>query len=140
MQGHKRRIGAAGRFREHDQHPAQMDRAGESKAEPRGSERCAGLWNVPARRSAGLRAVAAIACVYRRGDRRRVFLGRMRMEKRTLGNTGMAVTVLGYGGAEIGFQDVPADTVGRLINSALDAGLNVIERAECYIDRDRKSV
>jgi aryl-alcohol dehydrogenase-like predicted oxidoreductase len=60
------------------------------------------------------------------------------MEKRTLGNTGMAVTVLGYGGAEIGFQDVPADTVGRLINSALDAGLNVIDTAECYIDSEQK--
>jgi len=60
------------------------------------------------------------------------------MEKRTLGNTGMAVTVLGYGGAEIGFQGVPADTVGRLINSALDAGLNVIDTAECYIDSEQK--
>jgi|GEM_PF-4924805 len=26
------------------------------------------------------------------------------MEKRTLGRTGMQVTALGYGGAEIGFQ------------------------------------
>ena len=50
----------------------------------------------------------------------------------------MAVTVLGYGGAEIGFQGVPADTVGRLINSALDAGLNVIDTAECYIDSEQK--
>jgi aryl-alcohol dehydrogenase-like predicted oxidoreductase len=55
------------------------------------------------------------------------------MEKRTLGKTGMNVTVLGYGGAEIGFRNVPVETVGQLINSALDAGLNVIDTAECYI-------
>ena len=60
------------------------------------------------------------------------------MEKRVLGTTGMAVTVLGYGGAEIGFQSVPADTVNQLINSALDAGLNVIDTAECYIDSEQK--
>src|SRR6266849_6174960 len=29
------------------------------------------------------------------------------MEKRTLGNTAMNVTVLGYGAAEIGFRNVP---------------------------------
>src|SRR5882757_3661935 len=55
------------------------------------------------------------------------------MEKRTLGKTGMNVTVLGYGGAEIGFRKVPVETVDQLINSALDAGLNVIDTAECYI-------
>src|SRR5260370_39973438 len=55
------------------------------------------------------------------------------MEKRTLGKTGMNVTVLGYGGAEIGFRNVPEETVDRLINGALHAGLNVIDTAECYI-------
>ena len=60
------------------------------------------------------------------------------MEKRTLGKTGMNVTVLGYGGAEIGFQGVPLDTVNKLINGALDAGLNVIDTAECYIDSEEK--
>lgn len=58
------------------------------------------------------------------------------MEKRTLGKTGMAVTVLGYGGAEIGFQGVPFETVDKLINGALDAGLNVIDTAECYINSE----
>jgi len=58
------------------------------------------------------------------------------MEKRTLGKTGMNVTVLGYGGAEIGFRKVPVETVGQLINGALDAGLNVIDTAECYIDSE----
>jgi len=58
------------------------------------------------------------------------------MEKRTLGKTGMAVTVLGYGAAEIGFQGVPQDTVTKLINGALDAGLNMIDTAECYINSE----
>lgn len=54
------------------------------------------------------------------------------MEKRTLGKTGMNVTVLGFGGAEIGFEYASYDTVDRLLNSALDAGLNLIDTAECY--------
>jgi aryl-alcohol dehydrogenase-like predicted oxidoreductase len=58
------------------------------------------------------------------------------MEKRTLGKTGMDVTVLGFGGAEIGFQGVPLPTAGKLLNSALDAGLNVIDTAECYINSE----
>jgi aryl-alcohol dehydrogenase-like predicted oxidoreductase len=58
------------------------------------------------------------------------------MEKRTLGKTGMGVTVLGFGGAEIGFQGVPLETAGRLLNGALDAGLNVIDTAECYINSE----
>jgi aryl-alcohol dehydrogenase-like predicted oxidoreductase len=54
------------------------------------------------------------------------------MEKRTLGKTGMDVSVLGFGGAEIGYQSVPLTTVDKLLNSALDAGLNIIDTAECY--------
>jgi aryl-alcohol dehydrogenase-like predicted oxidoreductase len=60
------------------------------------------------------------------------------MEKRVLGKTGMNLTVLGYGGAEIGFRGVPEQTVDQLINGALDAGLNVIDTAECYIDSEEK--
>ena len=54
------------------------------------------------------------------------------MEKRQLGKTDMLVSVLGFGGAEIGFEGANAETVARLLNSALDAGLNVIDTAECY--------
>ena len=54
------------------------------------------------------------------------------MEKRQLGKTDMNVSVLGFGGAEIGFEGATADVVEKLLNSALDAGLNVIDTAECY--------
>ena len=54
------------------------------------------------------------------------------MEKRRLGKTGLEVTVLGFGGAEVGFQKAEQATVTLLLNSALDAGLNLIDTAECY--------
>ncbi len=54
------------------------------------------------------------------------------MEKRVLGSTGLSITALGFGGAEIGYQGVDTAAVTRLLNEALDAGLNVIDTAECY--------
>jgi aryl-alcohol dehydrogenase-like predicted oxidoreductase len=54
------------------------------------------------------------------------------MEKRRFGNTDMQVSVLGFGGAEIGFQGATEETVARLLKGALDAGLNVIDTGECY--------
>jgi aryl-alcohol dehydrogenase-like predicted oxidoreductase len=54
------------------------------------------------------------------------------MEKRQLGKTDMQVSVLGFGGSEIGFEGAPEETVQRLLTSALDAGLNVIDTGECY--------
>ena len=54
------------------------------------------------------------------------------MEKRKLGNTDMTVSVLGFGGSEIGYESASLSTVEELLNHALDAGLNVIDTAECY--------
>jgi aryl-alcohol dehydrogenase-like predicted oxidoreductase len=55
------------------------------------------------------------------------------MERRTLGQTGMSVSLLGFGGAEIGYGRAAQATVDRLLGEALDAGLNVIDTAECYL-------
>ncbi|MFK0524480.1 aldo/keto reductase [Paenibacillus illinoisensis] len=53
------------------------------------------------------------------------------MELREYGNTGMKVSTLGFGGSEIG-SNVSKQDVETLLNTALDAGLNVIDTAECY--------
>ncbi len=58
------------------------------------------------------------------------------MERRRLGRTDMVASVLGFGGAEIGYQQVSPATAARLIDAALDAGLNVIDTAECYDDSE----
>jgi aryl-alcohol dehydrogenase-like predicted oxidoreductase len=42
------------------------------------------------------------------------------------------VSVLGFGGSEIGYERASAATVSRLLGRALDAGLTVIDTAECY--------
>jgi aryl-alcohol dehydrogenase-like predicted oxidoreductase len=58
------------------------------------------------------------------------------MEKRRFGSTDMHVSVLGFGGAEIGFEGAGQATTTKLLNAALDAGLNIIDTAECYIDSE----
>ncbi len=60
------------------------------------------------------------------------------MEHRKLGNTGLDVSVLGFGGAEIGFEGAPDNDVETLLNAAIDAGLNTIDTAECYLDSEEK--
>jgi len=58
------------------------------------------------------------------------------METRILGRTKMEVSVLGFGGAEIGFESASLETVDRLLGAALDAGLNVVDTGECYANSE----
>jgi Aldo/keto reductase family len=61
------------------------------------------------------------------------------MERRRLGKADMDADVLGFGGSEIGYQHVSRWTVARLLGTALDAGLNVIDTADCYENCSPKS-
>ena len=54
------------------------------------------------------------------------------MEKVTLGKTGLDVTRLGFGAANVGYLGVEREKVERIVNSLLDAGVNLIDTAECY--------
>src|SRR6202035_3799233 len=53
---------------------------------------------------------------------------------RVLGKTGLRVSTLGFGGSEVGYQAIAQKTVDKILNTALDAGINVIDTAECYAD------
>ncbi len=58
------------------------------------------------------------------------------MQLRDFGKTGMKVSPLGFGGAEIGYFKADQSTVSRMLDEALDAGLNVIDTAECYFNSE----
>src|SRR5262249_31747584 len=58
------------------------------------------------------------------------------MEQRQLGRTDIVASVLGFGGSEIGYERASLRTVEHLLGSALDAGLNVVDTAECYEDSE----
>ena len=58
------------------------------------------------------------------------------MERRRLGRTDIVASVLGFGGSEIGYERASVRTVARLLGGALDAGLNVVDTAECYEDSE----
>jgi aryl-alcohol dehydrogenase-like predicted oxidoreductase len=55
------------------------------------------------------------------------------METRQFGTTDMRVGVLGFGGAEIGYNRARPEVVARLLGDALDHGLNVIDTAASYL-------
>ena len=61
----------------------------------------------------------------------------MAIEYRILGKTGIRVSALGFGGSEIGYQEVAQRTVDKLLGAALDSGINVIDTAECYANGEQ---
>jgi aryl-alcohol dehydrogenase-like predicted oxidoreductase len=56
------------------------------------------------------------------------------MDKRILGRTGLQVSRLGAGLAEIGFELTLADVsqAAQVLNTALDGGINFLDTAACY--------
>lgn len=56
----------------------------------------------------------------------------MTLHRNPLGRTGLLVTPLGFGSAEVGFLDVDRDDAGRMMNWMLDAGINLIDTAAGY--------
>lgn len=60
------------------------------------------------------------------------------MERRKFGKTDMQISVLGLGAAEIGYDKADDAKTRTLLHDALDAGLNVIDTAECYMDSEEK--
>lgn len=54
------------------------------------------------------------------------------MEYRQLGHSGVRVSVMGLGANRFGSPDVPQDDVDKIIDAALDAGINFIDTADVY--------
>jgi aryl-alcohol dehydrogenase-like predicted oxidoreductase len=54
------------------------------------------------------------------------------MRRVTFGQTGLEVSVLGFGAAPIGYLDTERERVSRILNSMLDAGVNLLDTASNY--------
>lgn len=54
------------------------------------------------------------------------------MRTNPFGTTGLHVTLLGLGTSQVGSPDLPDKDAARVLNHALDLGLNVIDTAHCY--------
>jgi len=59
------------------------------------------------------------------------------MEKRTLGRTGLTVSVIGLGTAPAAFLKTESDRFSLLLNQLLDAGVNLIDTAAGYPDSEK---
>jgi aryl-alcohol dehydrogenase-like predicted oxidoreductase len=54
------------------------------------------------------------------------------MNLRPLGKTGLQVSEIGFGAAQIGNRSLPEQTAEAVLNAALDAGINFIDTAAMY--------
>lgn len=54
------------------------------------------------------------------------------MKNNPLGNTGLSVSVLGFGAMHLNDERSSEDEAGRLLNQVLDAGINLIDTARGY--------
>lgn len=60
------------------------------------------------------------------------------IEHRILGRTGLSVSVVGFGGSESGRGGTDWRSLAKILNSAIDSGLNLIDTAECYGDGEEQ--
>ncbi len=60
------------------------------------------------------------------------------MDIRDFGNTGLKVSVLGFGAGEIGDLAVPDKQVDTILNTALDNGINLIDTARGYFASEER--
>jgi aryl-alcohol dehydrogenase-like predicted oxidoreductase len=62
------------------------------------------------------------------------------MDRRTLGAAGLSLSLVGLGGVELGSGEKPSlDEAVRVVETALDAGVNWIDTAEAYLDTGNES-
>lgn len=59
------------------------------------------------------------------------------MEQRVLGKTGLHVGVLGFGGAEIGFERSDTGSVKQIVNEALENGITFFDSAAAYLESEQ---
>jgi len=60
------------------------------------------------------------------------------LELRPFGTTGLQVSALGFGGANIGFTDISDKILNRMFGTALELGVNLIDTAAMYGDSEEK--
>ncbi|MEE9225649.1 MAG: aldo/keto reductase [Bacteroidota bacterium] len=60
------------------------------------------------------------------------------IRRRRLGSTGLEVSILGLGTATIGLSGMSRSEAERILNRALDAGINYIDTASSYGDAEEK--
>jgi aryl-alcohol dehydrogenase-like predicted oxidoreductase len=60
------------------------------------------------------------------------------IDLRAFGRTGLQVSALGFGGANIGFADISDAHLDRMFGTLLESGINVVDTAPMYGDSEAK--